>query len=228
MSIFSVLGRRSFVLLMAAVTALAVPATAAAVPTASGGATGVLTGQHAVAQVSAATKSAKTRVVVKVRNCATCQVTLISAPRPPAEGEDPSFWSRQSRVKKGKVSYRVPAARTEGLYLTVWDRKAVSTGAMPIAVAQYKGQRVGKVVSPRKAARTKQGFHCVATPTTKKVVWKMRVDRFPGRDAYTGRRGYQIRPYFSPTQESFGDSMRLYQGVASAQDIAFCQRTPSD
>ncbi len=226
MSLFSALRRRSLPVLVAAATGLAMPSTVAAVPSVGGGATGVLTSQHGLSQVAAAKSAGKTRVIVKVRNCAKCQVTLISAPRPPANGEEPVFWSRQSRVKAGKVSFRVPAARVEGLYLTVRDPRAVSTGAMPIAVAQYKGQRVGKVVPSRRAARAKRGFHCVAASEKSRVVWKMSVDRFPGRDAYTGRRGYQIRPYLSPTQESFGDSMRLYQGVASAQDIAFCQHTP--
>lgn len=167
------------------------------------------------------------QVVVKVKNCPTCVLTLVSAPRPPAGVDEPVYWSsRDTRVKQGKVTFRVPAAHTEGLYLTVRDRRAVSTGAMAIAVVRYAGQRVGTRVSAHEAARTKRGFHCVGEVKQPKVVWKLRVDRFPGRDAYTGASGYQIRPYLLPTQKSFGDAMRLYRGVASAQDIAFCQRTP--
>ena len=186
-----------------------------------------MTVRHSAGQGAVAKKVGNTRLVVKVRNCAKCRVTLISAPRPPEGDAAPDIWtSRDVRVKRGKVSFRVPAAHAEGLYLTVWDPRAVSTGAMPMAVARYKGQRVGKKVRPGKAARAKRGFHCVAAPTKAKVVWKLRVDRFPGRDMVTNRKGYQIRPYLSPTQESFGDSMRLYRGVAAAQDVAFCQRTP--
>ncbi len=203
------------------------PAAAVAVPAPGGASPAAQVSQHSVVKDAAVRKTGRTRVVVKVKDCKTCVITLISAPRPPAGEDEPVFWSsRDTRVKRGKVTFRVPAAHTEGLYLTVRDRRAVSTGAMAIAVARYAGQRVGAKVSPRKAARTKRGFHCVAAVAQPKVVWKLRVDRFPGRDAYTGKRGYQIRPYLVPTQDSFGDSMRLSRGVAGAQDIAFCQRTP--
>ncbi len=206
MSLFSVLRRRSVLMLVAAATGLAMPASAVVVPAASG---------------------ASHEVVVKVANCEACLITLVSAPRPPAGGDEPVFWSsRETRVEQGRVSFRVPAAHGEGLYLTVRDRRAVSTGAMAIAVARYRGQRVGTAVAPRRAARGRRGFHCVAAVTRPRVVWRLRVDRFPGRDAFTGRSGSVIRPYLSPTQESFGDAMKLHRGVASAQDIAFCQRTP--
>lgn len=227
MSPFAALRRSSLTLLVAGATGLMVASTATAVPAPASDAPQVLTGQHGVAQDASVRKARKTRVVVKVRKCAKCELTLVSAPRPPSGVAEPDIWtSRPTRVKKGKVVFRVPAAHTQGLYVTVWDRNSVSTGAMAIAVARYRGQRIGKTVSAKKAARAKRGFHCVAKPTKKKVVWKLRVDRFPGRDAYTGDSGYHIRPYLTPTKRQFGHTMRLHRGVASTQDIAFCRHTP--
>ena len=208
--------RSPLVLLLTVLTGLALALAVLVVPSTADAANTV-----AASQASKPVK--KMRVVVKVRNCKKCRVSLVHAPRLPRGNAYPNIWTQERIVKKNKVAFRVPTTRTKGLYLTVWDRKAVSTGAMPVAVARYKGQRVGKKISKAEAAKTKRGFHCATAKKKAKQVWHLRVDRFPGRDFITGRRGYQIRPYLSPAQKQFGPATRLWKGTTATQDVAFCK-----
>lgn len=172
---------------------------------------------------SAQQKAASTRLVIRVRGCGGCTIRPVSAPKAPEAGEPDDVWQGRNRVvRKGKVVFRVPTKRTKGLYLEVQDPDAVNTGAIPLAVVRYPGHKPGTIVTAKQAAHAKRGFHCYRGTSRAKAQWKMRVDRYPEADVYTGDPGYAIRPYVSPGLRSMGNAHTLYYGTLGAQDWAYC------
>ncbi|GAA1525365.1 hypothetical protein [Nocardioides humi] len=161
----------------------------------------------------------RTRVVVKVADCEGCEVFL-------QQGLRHRWWSSRTRtVRDGKAVFTVPSSRTRGMSIGITGTWEVASphpsGFQAIVTLRYRGVPRGAHVEQAVAQSKRHGSACFPGTQKRRLVLHVTARRVSV--AGNGGPADTTLAWADPqTRVMRGTRMRLYDGVAGAQDIVPC------
>jgi hypothetical protein len=163
-----------------------------------------------------------TTIVVTVRGCPTgCRIFAAQD----GTRADPTrtSWQVSALVRDGRVTLKVPVARTKGLHFSVGCPGDVcnSSNAAPVVALRYRGLAVGATVTDAVARTRTQASGCWAGTTAATASFALHVTVFP--DTILTRRAHSIRAWMSPQVAVVpGTWESTYHGGLGTQDSVIC------
>lgn len=182
----------------------------------------VLAGLLAPAPAATATTAARTTTfTLVVTGCEGCRVTPFWHPSASEPGDD---WTGPTHgVRHGVVRFAIPRRYVALLSFKVRDPRAVRPLGVPVLALRYDERRPGQPVTARQARRARVASTCFAGTRRDHVRLPVTVDRYAGRDHWSGRSGYRIRPYADPGVATYdgGYPILLEHGQVPTTDNAW-------
>jgi len=134
-----------------------------------------------------------------------------------------SPWQISALVSNGRVTLKVPVAKTRGLHFAVGcpGDTCNSSNAQPVVVMRYRGIAVGATVTDAVARTRTQASPCWAGSTSATAAFTLHVTAFP--DQIFDRKAHSIRAWMSPQAAVVtGTWFDTYRGGLGTQDIVPC------
>jgi len=179
-------------------------------------------GSTSAPTVGPTTPATVTTVVITVQGCPKgCRIFAEqdgTATHPLA-----SPWQVSAVVANGRVTLKVPVAKTRGLHFAVSCPGDVcnSSNAQPVVVMRYRGIAVGATVTDAVAKSRTQASPCWAGSTSATATFALHVTAFP--DQILDRKAQSIRAWMSPQAAVVpGTWYDTYRGGLGTQDSVPC------
>ena len=134
-----------------------------------------------------------------------------------------SPWQVSALVMNGRVTLRIPVAKTRGLHFAVACPGDLcnSSNAQPVVVMRYRGIAVGSAVGDAVAKNQDQASPCWAGTLSATAALAMHVTVFP--DQIFDRKAHSIRAWMSPQAAVVpGTWYDTYRGGLGTQDVILC------
>jgi len=134
-----------------------------------------------------------------------------------------SPWQVSAYVTNGRVTLKIPVAKTRGLHFAVSCPGDVcnSSNAAPVVVMRYRGIAVGATVTDAVARTRAQASPCWAGTLSSRATFAMHVTVFP--DQIFTRKAHSIRAWMSPQSEVVPSTWYdTYRGGLGTQDVVLC------
>jgi hypothetical protein len=158
----------------------------------------------------------QTKITLKVNSCQHCPMQLVQA----ISGRQHVWSTAYKHVKDGKVTFKVPTSRVDGMSINL-DPRWSGVNAVTNVVIRYGQEKVGRKVTAAEAKAKKQAAGCLAATGLSGFTLNIQVRKFKVRDIQ-GNPSQAPRAWVGHTAAWSPPMTRTFKGSLGNQDEFYC------